>query len=467
MLASATGAATRRYGDRPALHMPDGSVVSYTALGARSDRVAAALAADGVGAGDLVALTMPSDDRYVVAYLALGEGRRGHRGVSPRLAAAEQATVLERAAPAVVLTADDVHRLESSPPGPLPPVPPDDDRPVAVVFTSGTTGVPKGAVFTGRHLAAIAEIDAGGLPEGAGGPVLASTQFAHVGFMTKLPWYLRVGSSMCVMERWRAEDALRLIAGHRMAHIGGVAAQIGLMLRSPAFDDYDTSCVQTIVVGAGPSPPALVAEARERFGAAYSIRYSSTESGGVATGTAFDADDEEALYTVGRPRRGVSVRVAPDGEVHLRSPAVMAGYWRDPVATSTAFTDDGWLRTGDGGVLDDRGFLRITGRLDDAWIRGGYNVQPAPVEAALGTHPDVAAVAVVPRDDAVMGQVGVAVVVLRHAARPPSLDSLRDHARGLLAHHQLPEAVVVVDALPLTAGDKVDRRALIAAVARR
>ena len=428
--------------------------------------MAAGLSAAGVGVGDLVALTMPSDDRYVVAYLALAKLGAVTAGVSPRLAAAEQSAVLARAEPDLVLTADDLDRYEMAAGEPTT-VAPDDERPVAVVFTSGTTGVPKGAVFTGRQLAAIAEIDAGAVPDGAGGPMLASTQFAHVGFMTKLPWYLRVGASMCVMERWRAEDALRLIAEHRMAHIGGVAAQIGLMLRSPAFDSYDVGCVETIVVGAGPSPPALVAEARSRFGAAYSIRYSSTESGGVATGTAFDADDEEALHTVGRPRPGVSVRVADDGEVQLRSPAVMAGYWRDPAATAAAFTDDGWLRTGDGGILDDRGLLRITGRLDDAWIRGGYNVQPAPVEAALGTHPAVAAVAVVPRDDAVMGQVGVAVVVPRDASRPPSLESLREHAGAALARHELPEAVVIVDALPLTAGDKVDRRALIAAVARR
>src|SRR6185503_14243311 len=112
-------------------------------------------------------------------------------------------------------------------------------------------------------------------------------------------------------------------AEHRMRSVGGVAAQIALLLREPDFDQRDLSCVETIVVGGGPSPPELVREARRRFGARYSIRYSSTESGGVGTGTAFDASDGEALHTVGRPRPGVEVRVAADGEILLRSPAAM------------------------------------------------------------------------------------------------------------------------------------------------
>jgi acyl-CoA synthetase (AMP-forming)/AMP-acid ligase II len=463
MLDRVAAEAFARYGDRPLLYRPDGTPVAYAALGRRVAAAAGALAGDGIGEGALVALTMPSDERFVVAYLALAHLGAITAGVSPRLAAPEQAAALARARPDRVLTGDDVDAAGDGG-GPAPAlVPADPDRPVAVVFTSGTTGVPKGAVFTGAQLDAIATIDAGGLAPGSGRPMLASTQFAHVGFMTKLPWYLQVGAAMCIMDRWRAPDALALIAEHRMAGIGGVAAQIGLMLRVPDFDRYDLSSVRTIVVGAGPSPPALVTEARRRFGAAYSIRYSSTESGGVGTATAFDADDEEALETVGRPRPGVEIRVER-GEVQLRSPAMMTSYWRDDEATAAAFTGDGWLRTGDAGAIDARGCLRIRGRLDDAWIRGGYNVAPAPIEAALGTHPAVVAVAVVPRPDAVMGEIGVAVVVPADPSAPPSLDDLRRHAALRVAHHELPEDLLVVGDLPLTAGDKIDRRALIARV---
>ena len=141
--------------------------------------------------------------------------------------------------------------------------------------------------------------------------MLAGTQFAHVGFMTKLPWYLRLGTTTHVLGRWRAADALACIAEHRIASIGGVAPQIALLLKEDV-EAYDLACVQTLIVGGAASPPALVREAMARFQARYSIRYSSTESGGCGTGTAFDADEEEALFTVGRPRGGIEVAIRDD-----------------------------------------------------------------------------------------------------------------------------------------------------------
>jgi acyl-CoA synthetase (AMP-forming)/AMP-acid ligase II len=148
------------------------------------------------------------------------------------------------------------------------------------------------------------------------------------------------------------------------------------------------------------------------------------------------------------------------GAVCLRSPAVMTGYWRDPEATRAAFTRDGFVRTGDLGWVDERGRLHLVGRTKEMYVRGGYNVYPVEVEGVLSTHPEVAAVAVVPRPDPVMGEVGVAVVVPRDPTRPPTLDGLRTHAGAALARYKLPEALRVVETLPLTAMDKVDRRVL-------
>jgi acyl-CoA synthetase (AMP-forming)/AMP-acid ligase II len=298
--------------------------------------------------------------------------------------------------------------------------------------------------------------------------MLAGTQFAHVGFMTKLPWYLRLGTTTHVLGRWRAADALACIAEHRIPSIGGVAPQIALLLRED-LEAYDLECVRTLIVGGAASPPALVREARRRFGAAYSIRYSSTESGGCGTGTAFDADDDEALFTVGRPRGGIEVGICDDeegplpdgevGEVWVRSPTSMAEYWRDPDASAHALVR-GWLRTGDLGLIDERGLLRLAGRLKEMFIRGGYNVYPAEVEGVLADHPSVAEVVVVPRPDEVMGELGVAVVVPTDPAQPPTLDELRTFLEPKLARYKLPEAIRILDGLPLTPMQKVDRRRL-------
>ena len=470
MLPGVVAEAARRFGETAAFVAPDGTETSYRELRERSGRVAAGLVASGVGEGDVLALRMPSDIDYVVAYLAAAHLGAITAGINPKLARAEQDALVDIVDPALVVTdGARVRDLEAEARTPPPTVEPRADRDVAIVFTSGTTGLPKGAVFTEKQLAAITEIDVQGR-WGGGGHMIASTQFAHVGFMTKLPWYLRLGSTIHMVDKWSARGVLQLVHDHRIASIGGVAPQVALMVRAPEAQTLDFDCVKTIIMGGGASSPALVAEARETFGAAYSIRYSSTECGGCGTGTAFDADDEEALHTVGRPRAGVELSVRADGvevpdgevgEVCLRSDAVMDRYWNDPEATAATIRD-GWLHSGDLGFIDDRGLLRLAGRSKEMYIRGGYNVYPMEVEAALADHPAISDVAVVARPDDVLGERGVAHVVPADPTAPPSVDDLRAHLSDRIATYKFPEAVRVVDELPLTPMQKIDRRALAA-----
>ncbi|HSA50518.1 MAG TPA: long-chain fatty acid--CoA ligase, partial [Yinghuangia sp.] len=388
--------AARRFPERRAL-VQDGVAFTYAELDAVTDQVAAGLAKRGVQTGHLAALVLPCGPEYVVAYLALARLGAITTGVGPRHTASERAKVLRQAGPDLVVATEELAEQVPSGPGLLLCTPAgrdgdvwrdlrvdaaaparragggdDPDAPETVVFTSGTTGVPKGALFTSRQIAAITEMDTGGR-WGGGGPQLVATGLPHVGFMTKLAGHLMLGATMHLLDRWRAEDALRIIARERIPYIGGVAAQVSLLLRRPEFDAYDLSCVRGLIVGAGPSPAPLVREARERFGAGYSIRYSLTESGGLGTLTAFDAPDEEALHTVGRPRPGTALQIRdPEtgrvlgageaGQICLHSPSVMAGYWRNPEETARALDGDGWLRTGDLGAVDAAGCLRITGR---------------------------------------------------------------------------------------------------------
>lgn len=488
--------ASARFGDRPAVVAPDGRTLTYRQLDRVADEVADGLAAAGVEPGDVVGLVLPAGPEYVVAYLAASRLGVVTAGVNPRLPVPDRAAILRSVGSAVVLGAPtlldgvDVRattygirvdrpidrllgELRGAPPRPV--VPADPDRPVAIVFTSGTTGPPKGVVFTDRQLDAIRRIDHGE-GWGGGGDMLVSTEPVHVGFMTKLVWYLRRGLTMHQLRHWRAADALRVIADHRIRSVGGIPAQIALMLREPELERYDLSAVETIVTGGGPVTPRLIDEASRRFGAGFSVRYSSTESGGVGTGT--DPDDlDEGRRTVGRPRPGVQVAIVdqagsalPAGEVGtvaLRSGAVMAGYWQDPDGTAATLVE-GWLRTGDLGRLDADGRLCLAGRRSDVYIRGGYNVHPQRVEAVLDDHPAVAAVAVTARPDPVMGEVGVAVVVPVEGRTPPTLDELRTHAAGSLAAHELPEDVLVVRDLPRTSLHKLDRarlRELVSGVA--
>lgn len=494
MLTAASRRAAAEFGSTVAYADEQGRTITYAELDRAADEAAAGLAAEGVGEGAVVAVVRASDIAYVVAYLALARLGAVTAGLNPRLRPREILACLDTLRPDLVLadaprrdllahhTGSRVLTVADGDPeagdGPLgelrlrgaapPPLADDPDRPVCVCFTSGSTGTPRGAWFTDRQLAAIAHLDTGGA-WGGGGHGLSATQMAHVGFMTKLPWLLASGRTTHLLERWSAGPVLHLIARHRMPAVTGVAPQIALLCEHPDAETLDFSAVRAIVVGGAASPPSLVRRARAVFGAPYSIRYSSTESGGVGLATALDADDDEALHTVGRPRPGVEAsirdsegRPLPPGEVGelwLRSPAVMSGYWNDPAGTAETLVD-GWLRTGDLARVDDRGLYHLAGRATEMFIRGGYNVHPQEVEAVLVEHPGVAEVAVVPRPDRVMGETGVAVVVPADPARPPTLDELRLFAADQLAHWKLPEALRLTEALPRNASDKIDRRAL-------
>jgi acyl-CoA synthetase (AMP-forming)/AMP-acid ligase II len=487
MLGATIREAATRFGDSPAYVAPAGWPISYTDLDRISDEVANGLATRGVRLGHAVALVLPPGPEYLVLYLAVAKLGAVTAGVNDRLTERERAGVLERADPVFVVTTPGAGALpfdgiELEPAtstaallaplrvvgDPPPPLADDPERPVAIIFTSGTTGAPKGALYCNRQLSFITTNDVGDT-WGGGGRGFTGTSFAHLGFMTKLAGNLQRGGVNFIMTRWSAKGSLELLERERMNTVAGVPAQLALMLRQPDFDEYDLDSVQYIVAGGGPVTPGLAEEARQRFGAKLATRYSCTEAG-IGLGTAFDDPDEDAIVSVGRPHAAVELRLldeadcdVPAGEVGsvcLRSPAVMTGYWGDPEGTRAAFTADGFVRTGDLGWVDDLGRLRLVGRSKEMYVRGGYNVYPVEVEGVLSTHPEVASIAIVPRADPVMGEIGIACVVPRDPAHPPTLEALRAHGTDRLAAYKLPEQLRVLDALPLTAMEKVDRVAL-------
>ncbi|CAB4989596.1 unannotated protein [freshwater metagenome] len=275
---------------------------------------------------------------------------------------------------------------------------------------------------------------------------------------------------------WTAVGSLKLIGEERVSVGQGVPAQWQMMLALPELATTDTSSLRIVSSGAARIPPEMVDAMRDRFNSPVVVRYTSTEAC-VSTGTSLDDPDEVICNTVGTPGSGVEMELRLDegrgrgvamtdsgdtevGTVCLRSRAVMRGYWQEPELTADAIDENGWLLTGDLGFLDARGDLHLAGRSTEMYIRGGYNVYPIEVENHLGQHELVDRVAVTGTAAPVLGEIGVAFVVPADAANPPTLEELRAWCNERLASYKAPDALVLLNELPLTAMSKIDKRSL-------
>ena len=498
------------------------SVLTFGAWDRAADGVAGLLARHGVGPGTVVCLLLPSSIDYMVCYSAVVRLGAITSGINLRLGAAEVTSILERTRPVVTIVDDGMEGpvgptgtvlgrttcLRSADgPGPdvWPVLQPSD--PVAVVWTSGTTGLPKGAVFDHDSLRAVAE--AADVLSAAGDRRLSPLPFAHVGSMTRV-WDEAANGVTTVITPtpWKAVDAVAVMAAERITVGQGVPTQWALVLARPELADADLSALRIAGTGASRVPAELVAAMRRALGVPVVVRYTSTESS-LGTGTVPGDPDEAVATSVGRPVPGVELRITEDGgdeagpgsdvtpaadapvrevpagevgRVRLRSAAVMRGYWGGPPtgpgadglvfdreATDRVLAADGWVTTGDFGYLDEDGRLHLVGRANELYIRGGYNVYPAEVEAAVGDLPGLDQVAVVGAPDPVLGEIGVAFVVPAPGTDPDPAElvvALREAACRTLADYKAPDRVVVVDRLPLTSMMKVDKRVLAEQAAR-
>ena len=470
------------YGDRDAYVDAQGERLTFAAWDRAADGTASAFADLDVGEGDVVSLLLPSGIDYAICYLAAMRLGAITSGINTRLGPAEVASILRRSEPRLFIS----DGAQTPPPGGLRTLDrselpslrdlgrpahlptPDPGRTVALVWTCGTTGEPKVAIFDHRNLEAVS-LGAGPLRAGFDRRI-SPTPFSHVGYMTHVAEEIGYCITTVIPATpWKAEAVLALMADEGVTVGQGVPSQWRLLLDRPEFDRTDLSRIRICGTGAAPVPPSLGKEMQDRSGCPVVIGYTSTEAA-LTTGSLPGDSPEVIARTVGRARENVELRVVDDagtevptgevGNVECRSAAVMRGYWRDPDRTLEVLRPDGWLRTGDGGWLDEDGYLTLAGRRTEMYMRGAYNVYPVEVERVVSEHPSVSQVAIVAKPDPVLGEIGVAFVVPAAGGDAPSLDELRTWTRASIADYKAPDVLELVHELPLTPMGKVDKRAL-------
>jgi acyl-CoA synthetase (AMP-forming)/AMP-acid ligase II len=500
-----------RFGDRPAV-VEGGASQSYGELVAAARQFGAALVRTGISPGDRVAIWAFNCAEWIVAVLGIFEAGAVLVPVNTRFKGVEAADLLSRSRARLLVTVgeflgnDYVAMLEGAgvdlpaletvvlargtPTGPAlvwddfvsradpearaevhrraGALGPDD--PSDVLFTSGTTGTPKGVVMTHGRTLCVATDWAAMTGLTAGDRYLMVNPYFHMfGLKAGILASVSCGAVMLPEPVFDVDRVLARVADDRVTVLPGPPTLYQAILDHPERSHHDLSSLRVAVTGAADIPVPLIGRVHDELPFSTVITGYGLTEGGTACATGEGDDVEAVATTVGRPRPSFEVRLAGTdgrpvaageaGEVLLRGPSVMAGYLDDPVATAAVLLDDGWLRTGDIGVLDGAGRLRIVGRSKDMFIVGGFNAYPAEIENALLRHPDIREVAVIGVPDERLGEVGMAFVVPRPGSGIVA-SAIVDWSRTQMANYKVPRVVRLVDALPVNATGKVMKDAL-------
>jgi acyl-CoA synthetase (AMP-forming)/AMP-acid ligase II len=478
-----------------------GRDTSFAALDAQSNRIANALLAEGLEPGDRIAILAKNSDDYLAVVLGAAKARVCAVALNWRLAPAEIAYILRHsearllfaesefvaALDEAVAESPSIRRtLTMDPPNPgstaeawwmaAIPAPPavraqrDDD--LVQMYTSGTTGLPKGVMLThGGYIRAFAQTgDIDWLQYDENDSLLPPSPFFHVSGLNVALKGLSIGCRTVLRPVFIPHEVAELIARERITRTLMVPAVIAQLLRAPATRALDLSCLRSITYGGSPMPPDVLREAQEVFGCDFIQGYGLTETSGQATFLS-PADHDPArgkLKSCGRPIPGVELRIVDAeghelppggvGEILIRTPSMMKGYWRDPGATDATVVD-GWLHSGDAGHLDDEGFLYIHDRVKDMIVSGGENIYPAEVESALSHHPAISDVAVIGVPSERWGEEVKAVVVLEPGASLTEQELIA-FARTRIGGYKVPKSVDFIDVLPRNPSGKLLKKEL-------
>jgi acyl-CoA synthetase (AMP-forming)/AMP-acid ligase II len=497
--------AADRFGSQLAI-VDGGTQLTYEELVAAGRRFAAALVASGIEPGDRVSIWAPNSVEWVVAVLGIFQAGAVLIPINTRFKGLEAADILLRGGARVLVTVTDflgtdyVTMLEATDvelpelmsivvargaiSGPavgwdgfLDRATPEaleevarreaalgpDDR-SDILFTSGTTGQPKGVVMThGRTLVIGTDwVVMAGLEPGDR-YLMVNPYFHMFGLKAGILASISAGAVMLPEAVFDVDRVLARVEAERVTVLPGAPTLYQSILDHPDRARHDLSTLRVAVTGSADIPVELIRRIHDELPFTTIVSgYGLTEAG-TACSTGEGDDPETIATTVGRARPGFEMRIVDEdandvetgvaGEVLLRGPSIMLGYLDDPAETAKVLSDDGWLSTGDHGVLDETGCLRIVGRVKDMFIVGGFNAYPAEIENALLRHPAIQQAAVIGIPDHRMGEVGMAYVVLGEETASP--EEIIAWSREQMANYKVPRRVEIVDELPLNATGKV------------
>ena len=479
----------------------EGRATTYGELDRLASQCAQALIAAGVAPGERVGVLAKGSDAFFILWLGCLKARACLTPVNWRLAPPEIAFILNDAGCRLVVAGADfaptVEKVLPDTPGVKtvvqveaghaqwpgffdwiggceavdPQLASEGQDDVIQLYTSGTTGLPKGVQLTEDNYAALFES--------------ACRQWAHyppgVAVLVAMPLFHVAGANTGLLALYQGAKAvvlrepdpgviLKVVEEHRIEHAFLVPALINILLQRPEVATTDLSSLGHIYYGASPISEEVLRRAQDTFGARFTQLYGLTETIGGATNLPPEAHEpgRGKLRSCGAPSLGFEVRVRAEGrdaapfevgEIEIRSAGVMKGYWNRPEATAQAIDAEGWFRSGDAGYFDDDGFLFIHDRVKDMIVSGGENIYPAEVENALFSHPDVADAAVIGVPDDKWGE-AVKAFIVRRPDTDAGPEAIIAHCRTLIAGYKVPKSVDFVEALPRNPSGKVLRREL-------
>ncbi len=501
-VADVARAQARERPDAQALYF-EGRTTTFGELDALSNQCAQALLAQGLKPGDRVAVLSKNTDEFVILWFGAAKARVTLAPVNFRLAPPEIAFIIKDAGAKLLVCGEEhagvvdmildeipsVKGLVQFEPGhprwlsfhdwigrypaedPELTAHPADDS--IQLYTSGTTGLPKGVQLTEANFAELFKlaIGTGAMRYEAGKTMLVCMPLFHVAGTNMVVIPLLQGVRLVIMKEIDPARMLRLIEEQQVAYAFMAPTIINMLLNTPGVETTDFSKFEWTLYGASPIAEDTLVRAAERFGTRFTQFYGLTETSGAATYLAPEDHDPARgkLRSCGKPWPGIDVRVVtPEGkvgkpgdvgEVQIRGAAIMKGYWARKEATAEAIDADGWFKSGDAGYFDDEGYLYIHDRVKDMIVSGGENVYPAEVENALFGAPGVADAAVIGVPDEKWGEAVKAIVVMKPGETPDAA-AIIAHCKGRIAGYKVPKSVDFVGSLPRNPSGKVLRREL-------